>query len=318
MISLFQYYRVIAAFLILLIHQQFWAKPLALSRLTGVAVPLFAAMSGFLFAKTMASDFDFKVVFVKKARRILIPYVIWAFLYWVANCVILDGVIKHEAIAVPGILSWFWGGTACHLWFLPCLFFAIMLFSIGAAVVNHLNSTRSICSIRIGMLAFDIVILVLAILSQFFQATTSAAYTGYVKIYLGRLVFYFALGSLLNHITVNSQLIAYISGGMILIGFGNIMMNWVDGLVWSPLLLVTGLILVAIAKPDVALPQWVGKLADASMGIYLVHVLLTSGANFALSKACLSPLPTFMGFVLSMALFVASYLAVRLLPRKFF
>ena len=53
MIGLFQYYRVVAAYLILLIHQQFWAKPLALGRLTGVAVPLFAAFVLFSLGKVI-------------------------------------------------------------------------------------------------------------------------------------------------------------------------------------------------------------------------------------------------------------------------
>ena len=322
MIGLFQYYRIVAAYLILLIHQQFWVKSLALGRLTGVAVPLFAAMAGFLLAKKLSGDFDLRTVLIKKTRRILIPYVIWAVVYWVANGVVLDGIVRHEEISIPGIRSWLLGGTACHLWFLPCLFLVFVLFSLGWKVINHVehvdNSTRSTRSARLKIFAFDVAVLVLAGVSQFIQDPTSATFAGYVKLYLGRLVFYFALGSLLGLIAVSGKVGACAGMGMVLIGCGNVMMNWVDGLVWSPLLLVTGLILVAKAKPDTALPQWVGKLADASMGIYLVHVLFTSGANFALQKIWHSPLPAFMGFALSVVLFAASFLAVRLLPKKCF
>ncbi len=95
MIGLFQYYRIVAAFLILLIHQSFWAVPLAIGRLTIIAVPIFAAMAGFLFAKTLEGDFDIKKLLEKKSKRILIPYGIWAVVYWIANCVVLDRIIRH-------------------------------------------------------------------------------------------------------------------------------------------------------------------------------------------------------------------------------
>ena len=313
MIGLFQYYRIAAAYLILLIHQQFWVMPLALGRLTCVAVPLFAAMAGFLFARTLSSDFEFKSMLSKKAKRILIPYIIWAVVYWVANGVILDGAIKHEAIVVPGVRSWLLGGTACHLWFLPCLFLALGLFAIGRVVISRVE----------GMMAFDVVVLALAVLSPFIQDSTSATFAGYVKIYLGRLVFYFALGHLLalglklmDGARVSARL--FIGGALVIVGCANVAFDWIHGLVWNPFLLVAGLIVMAGCFRNVAVPKWVDRLAADSMGIYLVHVLFTSGTNFALQKIGHSPLPALMGFALSVVLFAASYLAVRLLPKKCF
>ena len=343
MIRLFQYYRIVAAYLILLIHQQFWAMPPALGRLTGVAVPLFAAMSGFLFAKSIQGGFVLRVVLSKKLRRILIPYVIWAVVYWIANSVILDGFVRHGSISLPEIRSWILGGTARHLWFLPSLFFAFVLISLGRATINLIDenteipnaqlpvgifshsyihtlspSTRAARSTRLKALAFDGVIFVFAGLSQFIPDSTSATFAGWVKIYLGRLVFYFVLGSLLSQIFACGKTGMCVGLGLTLIGCVNMMLNCIQGLVWSPLLLVIGLLLIAIAKPDIILPKCIGNMAEASMGIYLVHVLFTSGASFALQKTGNSPLPAVMGTVLSVVLFVTSYLMVRLLPKKCF
>ena len=315
MIGLFQYYRIVAAYLILLIHQQFWTKPMVVSSLTHVAVPLFAAMAGFLFAHSVGGEI--LPTLTKKVKRILVPYLIWAVIYWVANGVILDGLVKHEAITVPGIRSWLLGGTACHLWFLPCLFVTFAVFAIGGWVINRVERVDRVGGVR--MIAVDGVILTLAAMSQLIQDPTSATFAGYARLYFGRLVFYFAVGHLLALIPVVKPVVAsYVGGILIMLGLANVVFQWVEGLVWNPLLLVIGLIMAAGCFRNRSVPKWVDRMAVTSMGIYLVHVLFTSGANFALQKIGHSPLPALMGFALSVVLFAASYLAVRLLPKKVF
>ena len=294
--------------------------PEPFGRLTNVAVPLFAAMAGSLFLKTISGEFDFKAVLFKKTKRILIPYFIWAIVYWIANSIVFDVVVKHEPLCIPGIRSWLLGGTACHLWFLPCLFLAFAVFTLGRVTIGHIehqeNSTQST---RLKMIAFEVTILAFATLSQFFHDSTSATFTGYVKIYLGRLFFYFAIGSLLMHIEVPNTVIARIIGlGICLIGGANIVYGWIVGLLWNPLVLVVGLLILAQSVPHIKIPYWIEKLADASMGIYLIHVLFTSGANFVLQKAGMIPLHGLMGLLLSIILFGVTYLTVRILPRKVF
>lgn len=320
MISLFQYYRVFAAYLILLIHQQFWAMPLALERLTGVAVPLFAAMSGFLFAPHLCEDNQMLTTLAKKVKRILVPYLIWAVIYWIANGVVLDVLVKHEPLSIPGIRSWLLGGTACHLWFLPCLFLSFAVYAFGCGMIGRVAAVDCVWG---GTMAFDVVILLLAVLSQFIQDSTSATFAGYAKIYLGRLVFYFALGhmlalgmKLMDGVKVTARL--FIGGTLVIVGCSNVVFDWLAGLVCNPLLFVIGLLVVAKAIPNVKVPCWIAKMAETSMGIYLVHVLFTSGANFMLQKIDYSPLPASMGFTLSVVLFAVSYLTVRSLPKRCF
>ena len=308
MIAFFQYYRIISAYLILLIHQQFWHKPTILGKLTSVAVPLFAAMSGFLFAKTISSDFNFKTVIAKKAQRILVPYLIWAIIYWIANSVILDGFVRHETVKFPGLRTWLLGGTACHLWFLPCLFIMFIVFLFIGKIAQKT---------KINYIWFSIIVLLVSSFTQFITDETSATLAGYVRIYFGRCAFYFALGIIIFRIT-HSKPIPYIWGPAILLGCVNITFQLLTGLIWNPLLLVIGLILMAQNFNDFKLPRWVSQLSDDSMGIYLVHVLFTSGANFALQKIGYSPLPPLIGLLLSMVIFVVSFLTVCLLPKKFF
>ena len=319
MIGLFQYYRIAAAYLILLIHQQFWVKPLVLGRLTGVAVPLFAAMAGFLFAASLCEDNQMLTTLAKKVKRILVPYLIWAVIYWIANGVVLDVLVKHEPLSIPGIRSWLLGGTACHLWFLPCLFLSFAVYVFGCGMIGRVAAVDCVW----GTMAFDVVILLLAVLSQFIQDSTSATFAGYVKIYLGRLLFYFALGHLLAlglklMDGVRGAARLFVGGALVIVGCANVMFDWIHGLVWNPFLLVVGLIVAAGCFNNMAVPKCVGRLAVASMGIYLVHVLFTSGANFAIQKIGYSPLPALIGFALSVVLFAVSYLMVRLLPKKCF
>ena len=309
MIKLFQYYRIISAYLILLIHQQFWHKPTILGKLTSIAVPLFAAMSGFLFAKTISSDFDLKTVLVKKAQRILVPYLIWAVIYWIANCVILDGFVRHDSVKLPSLRSWLLGGTACHLWFLPCLFIMIIVFIFIGKIAQKT---------KINYIWFSIIVLLISALTQLIPDKTSATLAGYVRIYFGRCAFYFVLGTIMYRIVVSKSLALYWGGAAILLGCVNIAFQLLSGLIWNPLLLVIGLMLIAQNIQNIRLPKWITKLSDASMGIYLIHVLFTSTANFALQKIDYMPLPQLIGFILSIILFVASFLTVYLLPKKLF
>ena len=308
MIALFQYYRIISAFLIVLIHQQFWTVPLVPGRFTIAAVPLFSAMAGFLFAKTLTKDFEIKVELIKKVRRILIPYVIWAVVYWIANSVVLDVLIRHESFNLPSLRSWLLGGTACHLWFLPCLFTMFVVFALMDRIAIKSN---------IRLVWFAVMILVLSGLSQLIPDVTSTTLGGYVRIYFGRCAFYFALGTIMYQLDVSKSIALYSGGGGILLGCINVALQLLSGLIWNPLLLVIGLMLIAQHFHNIKLPRWGAQLSEASMGIYLVHVLFTSGANFALQKIGHLPLPSIIGFALSLLIFAVSFFTVRLIPKKF-
>jgi hypothetical protein len=126
MITLFQYYRIAAAFLIVMIHQQFWKPCSFVNGLENCAVPLFACLAGYLY----------KGGLLKKVPRVIIPYLLWAVIYFVANNLILDVFVRRESFEFPGLKPWLLGGTACHLWFLPCLFAAFAAKSLMVEVAR--------------------------------------------------------------------------------------------------------------------------------------------------------------------------------------
>ena len=193
MITLFQYYRIAAAFLIVMIHQQFWKPCGFIDGLESCAVPLFACMAGYLY----------KGGLLKKVPRVIIPYLLWAVIYFVANNLILDVFVRHESFAFPGLKSWLLGGTACHLWFLPSLFACFALTSL----LSHLaKSTNPLTSITLNF-----ILLALGIASQWLPGETSATLLGYCRIYFGRLLLFFAIGRIISQFlsptpTLNSNL----------------------------------------------------------------------------------------------------------------
>lgn len=310
MITLFQYYRIAAAFLIVMIHQQFWMPCGFVGGLEGCAVPIFACMAGYLY----------KGGLLKKVPRVLIPYLLWAVVYFLANNVVLDMFVRHESFEFPGLKSWLLGGTACHLWFLPCLFAAFAAKSLMFEVTS-LMFKKTFVSDNLKHQTSNIVLLLLALATQFFPGETSATFLGYCRIYFGRLLLFFALGGIIRHlhlsfITYRLSLIEQImGGGAIMLGLANLALRFIPGLAFQPLLLVIGLMLLAIGFGEFKLPKFVGELANATMGIYLVHVLFTSVVNVVLTKLGHAALPAFAALPLILAIFVVCYIVVRFIPK---
>ena len=315
MITLFQYYRIAAAFLIVMIHQQFWKPCGFIDGLESCAVPLFACMAGYLY----------KGGILKKVPRVVIPYFLWAVIYFVANNLVLDVIIKRSTFEVPGLRSWLLGGTACHLWFLPCLFtaFAAKSLMFEVARLTLLKNSKHQTS-NLKQLAPDLILLALGIASQWLPGETSATLLGYCRIYFGRLLLFFALGGLIRTLTSNLKpqtsnltriTIQITGGGAIMLGLANLALRFIPGLAFQPILFVVGLILLAIGLGEFKIPKFVSNLANATMGIYLVHVLFTSVANVVLTKIGHATLSAFTALPLLLVIFMVCYIVIRFLPK---
>lgn len=315
MITLFQYYRIAAAFLIVMIHQQFWKPCAFINGLEGCAVPLFACIAGYLY----------KGGLLKKVPRVIVPYLVWAVIYFVANNLILDVFVRHESFEFPGLKSWLLGGTACHLWFLPSLFAAFtaksLMFEVGRLTLfKNLKPQTS----NLKQLVPDFILLALGVASQWLPGETSATFLGYCRIYFGRLLLFFAIGRIISQFlsptpASNSHLqpltIKILGGGAIMLGLANLALRFIPGLAFQPILLVVGLMLLAIGFGEFKIPGAVVGLANATMGIYLVHVLLTSAANVILAKIGYSTLPSLVALSMLIAIFVMCYVIVRFMPK---
>ena len=100
-----------------------------------------------------------------------------------------------------------------------------------------------------------------------------------------------------------------------MLGLANLAFHFIPGLVFQPILFVVGLILLAIGLGEFKIAKFVGNLANATMGIYLVHVLFTSVANVVLTKIGHATLSAFSALPLLLVIFVVCYIVARFLPK---
>ena len=307
-IGLFQYYRIGAIFLVILIHQQFWNIGSVLDNVKNWAVPLFSAISGCLYV--LNQDRGFIVTVRQKAKRLLFPYMVWAILYFVANNILLDMFIRHGTISIPSVSEWLIRGTACHLWFLTCLFLTF-IFAGGLRL-----TLRRVCKreCRFRDVAWLIFVVALGIASQCLPGETSATFSGFVKIYLGRLVMYFGIGGIIACVFQRPRLSIIVGVSCLTLGVINLYIELFSGVCAQPLMAVIGMIAIAIGVKDVYVPAFIDKMAKMTMGVYLVHVLWTSLVNVIVQYLGCSKLIWFIAFPMTLLIYLVSILSVRWLP----
>ena len=100
-----------------------------------------------------------------------------------------------------------------------------------------------------------------------------------------------------------------------MLGLANLALRFIPSLAFQPILFVVGLILLAIGLGEFKIPKFVSNLANATMGIYLVHVLFTSVANVVLTKIVHATLSAFTALPLLLVIFVVCYIVIRFLPK---
>lgn len=88
-----------------------------------IQMPLFLSISGFLFARSY-KKYKFKAFVMKKAKRLLIPYVFVA-VFWMYPIKRVVGYYSQNIIQYI-VKDVIWGKDIGHLWFLPCLFISFV------------------------------------------------------------------------------------------------------------------------------------------------------------------------------------------------
>lgn len=298
MIGLFQYNRIAAAFIVLLIHLPFQPSTPFVSGLKNSAVPLFACMAGYLYKGEIG----------KKFGRIFIPYCIWAVVYFLANNVLFDVLVKRQQFCFPGLDAWLLGGTAAHLWFLPSLLAAFAL----ASVVRLFGAT----GVR-SRLAWGGVLLALGAATQFLPANALGSVVDYVRLYFGRLLLFFSIGWMLRPLLQDrwAKATVVVGGICTVVGLVNLALGLLSGLSWRPLLFVVGMMILSVGCGTFRVPRTVERLAANTMGIYLVHLLFTSVAAALLARCGYARLSVGVGLPLALVLFFMSYTCARILPK---
>lgn len=100
----------LAVFFVILIHNPI-SDEIMYRKLYTVAVPLFLCISGYLFSQ---NNLSYSRFIIKKAKRILIPYILWSLFY---------SIIYHQIdISIGGGISLLGGRAWFPLYYLPLLF----------------------------------------------------------------------------------------------------------------------------------------------------------------------------------------------------
>ena len=307
-IGLFQYYRIIAIYLVILIHQQFWEINSLMGNVLNWAVPLFAAISGCLYVSSQ--DYGLLEIVKRKTKRLVLPYVIWVIVYFVANNIVLDVFIRHENMRIPSISEWLIRGTANHLWFLTCLFLTFMLAGSLRLTMRYVCKRES----RSRDVVWLVFVIVFGIASQCLPGETSVTFSGFVKIYLGRLVMYFGIGGIIARVFQRPYFSIIVGVGFLALGVINLYTEFFSGVCAQPLMAVIGMIAIAIGVKDVYVPSSIDKMAKITMGVYLVHVLWTSLVNVIVQYLGYSKLTWFIAFPMTLLIYLVSILSARWLP----
>ncbi len=124
--------RFIAAFGVVLAHVE--ASPI--DWVGHVSLALFALLTAFLAVKS-AERTGGAYAYGPRARRLLLPWVVWSLFYWVVEAAITDGPDKFRPLVDPWSLLY---GGAIHLWFLPFIGLAMGL--VGPAVSHVTTPAR--------------------------------------------------------------------------------------------------------------------------------------------------------------------------------
>lgn len=120
--------RFIAAFGVVVAHAEAsptdWVGHLSLA--------LFGILTAYLAVKS-AERAGGSYAYLPRAKRLILPWVVWSLFYWVVEAVITDGPDKFRPLVDPWSLLY---GGYIHLWFLPFIGLAMVLVSPAVTFVT--------------------------------------------------------------------------------------------------------------------------------------------------------------------------------------
>ena len=251
-------FRVVAACGIVWFHME-----LVPCRNVGLAGLIFFLTIGVIFQKQAAERVSSQRYFLKRALRLLLPWIVWFVIYGLLNCVTGKSLFPHSSGFVEDLLTGPWIG----LWFLPfsfacaCVVFAaVKCFCIGSPFVNFF-----ICLI---LSLLFLVLVVICRVSTPFVAPWAQYLQAVPSIPIG-FAFAFALACLPN----SFRMLVILQGGILLTCGGLYLMD--PGLAVSYSL---GTVLVAVSfgfQRKLRCP--IRDVSSLCMGVYLIHGAVMSG-----------------------------------------
>ncbi|AZN35368.1 acyltransferase family protein [Iodobacter ciconiae] len=233
----------------------------------GFHMPLFFFLSGCLFSQS-AKKWGSKKLFLNKVDTILYPYIIWSLIQGAVE--VFLSRYTNTGADIASVLNLLWSPRA-HFWFLYALFF-IFIFCIFAKdwIIKNI-ALIFICSVFV-LLFFPVTYIAAIDLTAhylvfFVFGILFKQYTKYICLNKWMLGLYFVF-SVFAFIFSKSTLEA----GMI-----NRIMMFVYAL--SCILLLSSFCMLLNNKYSLLL-----KVGQASLAIYLIHVIVGSGVRIVLNK----------------------------------
>lgn len=137
--------RFIAAFGVVVAHAEAsprdWVGHLALA--------LFAILTAYLAVKS-AERAGGSYAYLPRAKRLILPWVVWSLFYWVVEAVVTDGPDKFRPLVDPWSLLY---GGYIHLWFLPFIGLAMVLVSPAVAFVTTPQRLAGVSALMVALSA---------------------------------------------------------------------------------------------------------------------------------------------------------------------
>lgn len=274
------------------------------------AVPLFSILAGYLLQSRLGEVFCVKSIVMDRVKRLGVPYLFWAVVYWIMNDVVLDLVINktpfHCISAMAVAKKILTGSMALHLWFLPTLFYAQAWLILGMGVFTQKRS-RAIFLMFTSMVSMYTMI----------RYSATWEYFGY---YFSRLFCFHTIGALFAFYEKKIfwskgtwlKVLTFAGWGGFLLGYGLLLTGVVKG-VQPFLLIVPSLFISALAlnywyseNKHSSIKGMIVKISKLSMGVYLVHVFFVFVISVGARKLGYSSVKPWIGISTGIIIYILS------------
>ena len=112
-----------------------------------LALALFAILTAYLAVKS-AERAGGSYAYLPRAKRLILPWVVWSLFYWVVEAVVTDGPDKFRPLVDPWSLLY---GGYIHLWFLPFIGLAMVLVSPAVAFVTTPQRLAGVSALMVAL-----------------------------------------------------------------------------------------------------------------------------------------------------------------------
>jgi len=283
--------RVVAIFLVVVIHvsgqlTNIWGKiPVdqwiiadIYGGIARIAVPLFFMISGYLLLPRSESLRDF---YLKRMPKILIPFVVWSFIYLGWYCG------NHPNTCTPGVI-WdllFVQGTYYHLWFLYSLISIYLILPVLRLMIRPDTDKKILWYLILLWLIFQPLLTIAHKFWDFSIKLNAPLATGFVC--------YFILGYLLGEITLTRARSIFSSAiwaiGMLITILGTYLFTRASGKFDGFFYDFVSLNVILASGAAFLLLRWVSErkpftssnfqailrtVATSTFGIYLIHIIV--------------------------------------------